>query len=276
MNDGLDGRDVFCLRQVDSGDLFAGTNAGIFKYSASVKRWQPANLILTQRVFDKPRAVASRTRKGLTITSDWVKSQLNARVVQLATTPLRWFAATSDGVYASLDQGRSWHTVSLPDVPFVSVAIRRWDVLAATTDSVYRSKDGGQTWARIKLPSYVTALYSVAFSDTAVWVVAREGAVVTSDEGAHWQHVIAGTQNIAYVHYDVANSRLLSVSGSDVYESRDGGQTWTSLNASTHGMRAVAVVGDRVVGITAFDGLVAPGDVESGGARRAVTSGNTQ
>ena len=276
MSDGLGGRDVFCLRQVDSGELFAGTNAGIFRYSAEAQKWEPANLILTQRVFDKPRAVASRTRKGLTITSDWVKSQLNARVAQIATTPLRWFAATSDGVYASLDQGRSWHTVSLPGVPFVSVTIRRWDVLAATVDTLYSSKDGGQSWTRLKLPQYVTGISSVAYTDNAAWAVTREGAIMSTDGGKNWQHVLAGSQNIAYVSFDPANGRLLSVSGSDAYESRDDGKTWSSLNAATHGMRALAVAGARVVGITAFDGVVGQADVDSPSARRSASSGNNQ
>lgn len=276
MSDGLEGRDVFCLRQVESGELFAGTNAGIFRYSAAAKRWQPANVILTQRVFDKPRPVNSRTRKGLTITSDWVKSQLNARVAQIATTPLRWFAATSDGVFASLDRARSWHTVGLPQVPFVAVAIRRWDVLAATADTLYTSLDGGQSWSRLTLPAYVTGITSIAYTDTAIWAVTREGAIMTADGGKSWQHIIAGAQNIAYVSYDAANGRLLSVSGSEVYESHDGGQTWSSLNAATHGMRALAVAGGRVVGITTFDGVVAPAEVDSSSARRAASSGNNQ
>ena len=99
---------------------------------------------------------------------------------------------------------------------------------------------------------------------------------MSTDGGKNWQHVLAGSQNIAYVSFDPANGRLLSVSGSDAYESRDDGKTWSSLNAATHGMRALAVAGARVVGITAFDGVVGQADVDSPSARRSATSGNNQ
>jgi photosystem II stability/assembly factor-like uncharacterized protein len=142
-------------------------------------------------------------------------------------------------------------------------------VLAAAADAVFRSTDGGQVWRLANLPPYVTGVLAVAFTDKANLAITREGAFLSRDGDDKWQHVIAGTENIAFVHYDAANARLLGLSGSAVYESRDGGQTWTSLNASVRGMRALAVAGARLVGITAFDGLVAQAEAESSSARRA-------
>ena len=274
MSDGLDGRDVFCLHQADNGNLLAGTNDGVFRYDLAAQRWEPMRLILSRTKIVEPVRRGRAGKKKLVRDNEWLESQMNARVAQIATTAQSWFVATSAGLYTSLDQGQSWHAAPLPAGSFVSVAVRDADILAATPTAVYRSRDGGQKWARIHLPSYATAVSSVALSAGETWVVTREGGFFLKDGAQQWQHVIAGTQNIAYLSYDRANSRLLSVSGSDIFESRDGGETWKSLNASVRGMRAVSVAGNRVLGITAFDGVVAQISPEASSSRAAGSANN--
>lgn len=278
MSSGLEGRDVFCISEAASGELLAGTNQGVFQYSTKLERWEPANLILTAKELDKPRPVktTNKSHGDFVVRTEWVKSQLSARVAQIVTASLRWYAATSDGLYASLDHGRSWHLATgVPAKSFVAVDARGYQAIAATASSAYLSTDGS-TFQQVKLPAYVTAISGVALADKQRWVITREGAIVSNDMGKTWEHVIAGSHNLTYISYDGAGSRVLGVAGNTMFESRDGGRTWSPLTAGKFNMRALAVAGGRLLGITAFDGLLAQGESEANGVRRSVPGANNQ
>jgi hypothetical protein len=65
--------------------------------------------------------------------------------------------------------------------------------------------------------------------------------------------------NLSYVSYDHQNTRLLAVAGGkkDVYESRDGGHSWT-LTASSHWpIRNIAISKRRMLAVTDFNGVLA-------------------
>src|SRR6476620_12227484 len=47
-SDGLDGRDVFVLRQAADGSLVAGTDHGVFALRQSAARWIPRNVLAGQ------------------------------------------------------------------------------------------------------------------------------------------------------------------------------------------------------------------------------------
>jgi photosystem II stability/assembly factor-like uncharacterized protein len=66
-------------------------------------------------------------------------------------TSSRLYAATSVGLFASVDTGRTWSATSLNDTMVVSIGVNPVDglnVMAIGRDgSLYRSTDGGATWA---------------------------------------------------------------------------------------------------------------------------------
>src|SRR5207244_3035372 len=111
MNSGLDGRDVFVLRQAPSGELIAGTNGGVMAYrdvKGESPRWTTLNTVIN--VYEIAAKSPGRVKSAKpAMERKIVKSTLTARVNDLQLGSGKWFAATSDGVYVSNDEGRSWH-----------------------------------------------------------------------------------------------------------------------------------------------------------------------
>ena len=277
MNDGLDGRDVFSLRHASTGELLAGTNQGVFLYRAGEKQWSPINLVVQEK-WVAPPSTDGKMAKG-----EWhaeeVSSQLKARVGELALTPQRWFAATSEGVFVSVDQGKSWH--GGPVLAFSDfIAVDAWDdnVIAATPTRVLLSRNGGSSWRRAELPSYATAVQGVALAPDGLWLSTREGAFLSRDHGASWEHVVAGppARQLIDIRYDREGKRLLGVADrtGEIFESRDGGSTWLRAADPGYPLRALDLSGGYLLGITQFDGIVAqPGVLVEGSRQGGAGSG---
>jgi photosystem II stability/assembly factor-like uncharacterized protein len=257
MSDGLDGRDVFSLLQASNGDLVAGTNDGIFRYAWANSRWEPANLVLTAKLVN----LTSRSTEVAVAKRQWVKSQLAARISDMASTPARWFAATSDGLYRSLDEGASWSGGEiLGHRNFVTVDVLDDTVLAASPSAALLSGDGGSTWRDCKLPIYALGISEVAVSPDALWIVARDGAFFSKDSCATWEHTIVGppAQNLVHVTYDPNRREMLGVADDtgDIYESAQGTK-WTRRAKPGWQVRRVMLSGERILALTPFNGVVA-------------------
>ena len=187
MSAGLGGRDVFALEQSAKGTLVAGTNRGVFVWEG--KQWRPRNRVLSE--------VAVPRGKGATqgpVGKRSVSAELSARVQHLAMAGEKWFAATSEGLYVSSDEGRSWSGGPLLEqADFIAVEAHLPVVVAATRKSLVISQDGGVNWYPARLPSFLTKIHGVALdSNSNLWLATREGAFRSSDNGERWHHVLAG------------------------------------------------------------------------------------
>ncbi len=261
---GLGTRDVFTLELADNGRLIAGTNQGIFALDADSSTWKPANVVLTERTKTVPNLKRKKKTDPKTVTKqEWVKSELVSPVFQLKTSTDHWFAASSQGLYRSLDSGKSWTgSPVLGQKNFVAVDVNNVSVLAATTDSVLLSHDGGDTWSQLTLPPFVSRVRHAVFGKNAtdVWISTHMGTFHSKDAGKTWEHVMAGQPltNVSYVGYDRQNARLLAVGGARrrIYESTDG-ENW-KLEADLHwSIRKIAVIQGRLYAVTDFSGIVA-------------------
>jgi hypothetical protein len=88
----------------------------------------------------------------------------------------------------------------------------------------------------------------------------REGAFRSPNGGAGWEHMQNGLpdKNISSISYDPSNKRLLATSTETgvVFESQDGGHTWTRGPDTGYPLRQVSVVHGRFLAATPFDGVV--------------------
>jgi photosystem II stability/assembly factor-like uncharacterized protein len=277
MNDGLGGQDIFTLGQAPNGDLVAGSSRGLWRYSFRDRRWRPSSLLLREKTVPV-RTVWKKGKKEVITRTDWVKSELTARVVQLVVMPEKWYAATSGGFFTSLDQGKSWTGGAvLGAEDFVALDAFGESVLAATSGSVLLSRNRGDTWTRAQLPDYVTVIYGVALAPDALWIATREGAFFSRDDGRSWEHIVVGipARNLLRVNYDPDGRRLLGATVGQVFESRDGGAEWTPVGGPTRLVRSLSVAGNRILAITAFDGIFAQPTVGfSGEQSTAISAGS--
>ena len=262
---GLGGRDVFALKQTATGTLVAGTNRGIFYLDRNSTEWHSMNAIANAET----KTVSRKGSRKPVTTTTWHKSVLEARVNDLELDSRFWFAATSAGIYASTDQGKTWHGGRvLGQQDFVTVRAMGETVVAATRSSVMVSADGGEKWQPASLPNYVVSIRSAAIAgDSQFLIASREGAYRSHDGGATWEHIVDGlpAKDITSVSYDSTHKRVLATSDSTgvIFESRDGGRTWQRGPDSGFPLRRVSIVGNRYVGATPFDGVILQPENES-------------
>jgi photosystem II stability/assembly factor-like uncharacterized protein len=253
---GLDGRDVFTMKQASNGELVAGTNRGMFMLAHNASDWSPINDIINRT------ASAHTAKKGTKAAKAEVHSVLTARVNEIEITPTTWMAATSAGLFTSSNQGKSWSGGPvMGKQDFVSVRSDGKLIALATRSNVLVSKDNGATWQDSSLSSYVTSIRGLTItSDGQIMFASREGGFRSPNAGAGWEHMQNGLpdKNISSISYDQNSKRLLATSTETgvVFESQDAGHTWTRGPDTGYPLRQISVVHGRFVAATPFDGVV--------------------
>ena len=202
----------------------------------------------------------TRLKAALEPRVELVKSELRAVVNQLQLTENHWLAATSIGLYQSVDQGKTWRGGPVEGQRgFVAVASLGDEILAVSHQAALLSRDGGKSWNPVSLPSYVTGLDGTAIADNGVlWLATREGALRSDDDGVNWTHVLAGlpARHLVRMEYQPGMHRLLAVAeNGDLFTSVDQGQSWQRKEAG-FAVRSLAFAPGRLLAATAFDGVI--------------------
>ncbi|MCI0355322.1 MAG: transcriptional regulator [Acidobacteria bacterium] len=264
ISSGLGGRDVFSLRQTDTGGLLAGTNSGIFLWEGA-GAWKPLNTLLP----DPPRAAkgkAARRRAPLP-----QPSKLAMRVNHVEPSSTGWFAATKRGILISQNRGKSWsRAAELGTRDFVTVRARGGMLAAATHKEIFVSQDRGLHWTAVSLPRYLTHIYGLTLdAHSTIWLATREGGFNSLDQGRTWTHVLGGLPglDVTSMHYDEARERMLATAGvaHGIFESRNRGREWRRLAKPEWTLRSLSFGHGRLLVVTAFDGVI----TESSISRRA-------
>jgi photosystem II stability/assembly factor-like uncharacterized protein len=254
--------DCAAIRFVRGTALVIGTQSGVFWYSpGGAADWRIAGRLPDGgHVFGLARGsarVLAATSHGVMSSLDgteWRESSTgitNLTLAALAVSPAdasRMFTATDDGVYRSLDAGRSWSRCSASvNVLSVLALDDGHTVLAGTADgAVLRSTDGGVRWNTITrgVPGMKVDLLAMRTGQpAAVYAGTDGGFAVSYDAGRTWE-----TRNIGLVPAATAGSPaprveiaalladtkdpgsiLLSLLGRGLYTSSDDGQRWKSV-----------------------------------------------
>jgi photosystem II stability/assembly factor-like uncharacterized protein len=265
MSSGLNGLDVFALRQSAKGDLLAGTNKGIYIYRQSTNefRWKRLDVIDSPEISPKPRMITKRVKGKLVKVAAPKKpytGSLNARVNEMEITPTKWFAAASSGLYASTDGGKTWHGGIVEGVSeFIAVHSVNQTIAASGRRALIISTDGGMEWEKVKLPPNVTTLSDVTLNESHVYIASREGAYRSGDAGQTWEYMhTLPVNNVASIVHDEETKRLYATSttSTEMFVSSDKGEKWQRADTGWL-IRSVRPAGRRVVATTAFDGIVA-------------------
>ncbi len=265
---GLDGRDVFTLKQASNGTIIAGTNRGMFELAEGGLSWHPINNVEVAKTVS--RTVKLKSGKTKTVSSTIAThSILEGRVSDADLSSSRWYAATSSGLFASKDHGKIWIGGPVAgEKDFVAVQAQDDLIVAATRSTVLVSQDGGADWKSAILASYPINIRNVTVTpDGQVLVATREGAFHSGDSGKSWNHVVAGLpdKDITSVAFDGGHKRLIATSGQTgvVFESTDGGNSWQRGPDSGFPLRRISIVHGRYVAATPFDGVIAQPENQS-------------
>ena len=128
-----------------------------------------------------------------------------SRSIQI--TDKAWYAATSEGLFISVDGGKKWYGMPVNgESDFLAANVYPDGTLTlATIKRAFLSRDAGRNWTEVSIPEYVTGLYNFTMTpDSTFWLAAREGAVRSPDGGKTWIHALGGlaSKQVLSVKYD--------------------------------------------------------------------------
>ncbi|MGH9900821.1 MAG: WD40/YVTN/BNR-like repeat-containing protein, partial [Pyrinomonadaceae bacterium] len=185
---------------------FGATGGGVWKTSDGGVGWEP--------VSDGSFATGSVGAIGVS------ESDPNTLYVGMGESPIRGNVSHGDGVYKSMDAGRTWKRVGLEDtrhIGRVRVHPRNPDVVYVAAlghifgpneqRGVFRSKDGGKTWERI--------LYRNN----------RAGAIDLTFDPTNANILYAGFWEVVRTPWSLESGGQ----GGGLFKSTDGGDTWTEI-----------------------------------------------
>lgn len=164
------------------------------------------------------------------------------------------YVAGKDGVYKTENGGRSWRGVN-GDLPLAAVlCLARADdspntIYAGTDKGLYRSTDGGESWVRVSrlYRGKVTAVLIDRQDPKIIYMGTRQsgkqkgGLYKSLDEGKTWLKVITDIRWLSSIAQIPSHPNILYAStndhnyhdessGSGIFRSIDGGNTWQGLN----------------------------------------------
>ena len=269
ISSGLAGRDIFTLAQDETGTLIAGTNQGVFVYSpaqrvtgknkvqAARADWQPLDRISNETLVVVRKA--TKTRKGITRKA-YKLGKLDGRIADLAITKDKWYAATSTGIFTSVNHGKTWQGGAIEgNTSFLAIHLQPNLIIAAGRNTIVASVDGGNSWYTSKAPQIVTSIVGFCSApDNSVWFASREGAYRSADGGETWERIAnLPVVDLASCNYDQENKRLLvtGMRSTEIFESEDNGRTWRHSDTGWL-LRSLLDQPGRLVATTAFDGVV--------------------
>jgi ligand-binding sensor domain-containing protein len=171
-----------------------------------------------------------------------------------------WFAATSRGVFSSIDQGASWQGGPVLDhSDFVRVASSGEIAYAASHGFLASTKDGGKSWQQAAMPSDVSVLrFLVAAPNGSLWIGSRDGVFYSEDQAQSWKKLASLPFNdVDGLNFDRELNRLMVTSASGTLlmaiDPVKKDWKWWDIGWNVHTVRSA---GGRLVAASLFDGVV--------------------
>jgi photosystem II stability/assembly factor-like uncharacterized protein len=239
---------------------FGATGGGVWKSTDGANTWSP--------VFDHD---GSPSIGGIAV----AVSDPNVVYVGTGEGCLRGNIAQGDGIWKSVDAGKTWKNIGLKDSRAVGKIIvnpHNADIVFVAAlghpfgpnaeRGVFRSTDGGKNWEKVLYKDENTGAIDVAFDPqnpnilfASLWEVRRtpwtlssggpgSGLYRSNDGGTTWKHLEQhGLPNGPYGRVGVAvapnSDRVYTIieakEGGGLYRSDDGGDSWQLVNGN-HGL----------------------------------------
>jgi photosystem II stability/assembly factor-like uncharacterized protein len=280
---GLGGADVLSLVKTSKGTLLAGTRHGIYRLEDQT--WQMSGLTLAlpvEATSDETPGSGSRSVRGGHAANKRAPSlptkgrssekrqphptgttaqQLTAAVYALASDDTNVIAATEEGLLTSADDGRTWNRVrTAAATSWRQVTAQGSLVVVSDVKSIEVSLDGGASFHPVAAPAELTLIAALAIDNAGrVWIGGREGVYLSEDRGSTWHSQRnLFVPDVSGLYFDQANSRLLVTSnqpGSLIFGVHLPDMTVKHWESGWV-LREVRPVGEHLVGITPYDGIV--------------------
>ena len=294
-NLGMNDRDILSLQQGPEGVVFAGTNHGIFYLVSVGGEWKPAKMIQAPLPASAAKAAwepswrpagrgakspqrrkTAAAKKSVGAPEADIPLDRTPRVQAFDLSGDTWYAATTQGLFRSVDHGHKWYGTSVEgESDFIAINTFADGTLSLVTPKrAFLSADQGKTWNEVSYPQYVTGLYNLTkVNDGTLWLATREGALHSADGGKNWDHVLAGlpARNVYVVYSMPGSQRLLATArhAHGVFESNDGGRSWQRSPDTGVSIRAALPYQGRLLAASAYNGLLLQQQTNAGASEAA-------
>jgi photosystem II stability/assembly factor-like uncharacterized protein len=249
LSNGLNGRDVFTLAQDEKGNLYAGTNAGLFRLAQNARIW---------------------TRVSL--------PGMMPNVPDLAIQGNSMYVPTSSGaLLVSRDMGKTWNLQhAAKKEPFLKVKANNGMVVASTYTSLLVSADNGRHF-NVEQSLPVTLITGIAIDgDQNLWISSAQG-LFRQQKGGSWQPMYSDLPKakITSLDYDERSHHLLAIvdGSSEVFGSADGNKWHRMQDAGLPLSRAIPLR-DHMMALSMYEGIVSFEGNDRISARMEEPSGN--
>jgi len=156
-------------------------------------------------------------------------------------------ALTNSGIWKTKDGGNTWKNVLSTKCCDMQMNRKHHEIMYAGFTSFYTTKDTGSTWQKISItypvaPAAMTIATSAA-NDSAIYLLLLNGfsrstntiLIRSMNGGKTWATMSNVNITTFQGYYDAAinvspiDANVVSVGGLDVYQSSNGGQSWTQI-----------------------------------------------
>ncbi len=172
-----------------AGDIFIGTNFGVYSSSDHGASWHAAGLAGSKALF-----------------------------LAMSPTGVVYAATESDGVFSSGDGGSTWVSCGLVRSDLQTIVVDDFgDLLVGAYGGIFRSTDGGTTWNQSTFTnSYVYAV-AVQGSQT-IFAGTYNGVLVSYDGGVTWKNGGLGGQTVMSLVFNAGGNLIAGAYHSGVFQ----------------------------------------------------------
>lgn len=246
---------VYSIAFNSIGQLFLGTEYGVFRLTNNEEIWETVHLgfdgIHVRSVsITSGDKIFIGTDRGLFSSADngnsWTESNsglYNPTQTIFVDNGGNLFAGAVGGFFRSVDNGDSWFASDngLQNFACHSYAINEdGDIFVGCWGVVSKSTDNGTTWTTVK--SGLNIVWAVSINSQGYIYVGIEGGGVirSTDNGESWQ--ATGLTNVS-VHSIVINSigQIFAGTNNGVYRSADNGVNWQLIGLANTYISTLAI-----------------------------------
>lgn len=249
LSNGLNGRDVFTLAEDQKGNIYAGTNAGLFRLAPATKMWSLVKV-----------------------------PGMMPNVPDVAIVGNDMFVPTSAGaLLVSRDMGRTWNLQrAAKKESFLKIRARNGMVVAATYTTLLVSPDGGKRF-NVEQSLPVTLITGIAIDDDSnIWISSAQG-LFCQRKGGSWQAMSTDLPKtkITSLDYDERSHHLLAIVDGDsqVFGSDDGSR-WRRVQDAGLPLQRAVPMRDHMLALSMYEGIVSFEGNDRLSARMEPSGGN--
>ena len=260
---------------VIGNDVFAGTNAGIFKSTDNGQTWKNVSNAFTLCFAAKGSEILAGTMdEGVVLSTDGGNTWLSrdsafTRMVRGIAVRDSEIYAGGDGMFKSTDDGANWITIENGMQGYQSsingIAVDGNKVFATTVTGLMLSTDEGESWTQIGGNDLsVETTNCIGIYDSTVIVGTTGGTVRSTDGGHSWYDDNSGFPKISGFYTPVLSIAVDSFvffvgTSSGVFASTDSGASWVQ-SLSGNQVLSVAAKDTTIFAGTFGDGVFASTD----------------